>query len=378
MKLFASFGIAVAALCAGCASVTQGTTHTVRVDTLKEDGTQVDGADCTLTNDRGSFSLRSGTSTLVRRSGEDLHVKCSQAGLPDATASLISRANAGLAGNILLGGAIGAAIDAGSGAAFTYPHWVRVVFGQFAVFDRSSEVEGMPMMASGVASRTPVVAAAPAASVASAASTPSASDSAQPMQASTAPARAVSPGALAKGDTFDYRVTDRSTGNAQTVVLRVDRVEGGEVSFNDGARIEGLHGGMKRMRSALLGELDQVTPPGGWMPGGKLPAGAWKISHTSNLSGEPTSYDLDAYVEGEQKMRVAGSDMDAVRVALRGWVEKRAGMMSVRARYEAAAWVAPQLHRVVRFEVRSRSAGGYGGSAFQIDEVTDLVRMDRD
>jgi hypothetical protein len=222
------------------------------------------------------------------------------------------------------------------------------------------------MAAPGVASGTPVAAAAPAAAPATA------------TQASAAPARAVSAGALAKGDTFDYRVTDRSTGNAQTVVLRVDRVEGGEVSFNDGARIEGLHGGVKRMRSALLGELDQVTPPGGWMPGGRLPAGAWKISHTSTLSGEPTSYDLDAYVEGEQKMRVAGSDMEAVRVALRGWVEKRAGMMSVRARYEAAAWVAPKLHRVVRFEVRSRAAGSYGGSAFQIDEVTDLVRMDRD
>ena len=72
-------------------------------------------------------------------------------------------------------------------------------------------------------------------------------------------------------------------------------------------------------------------------------------------------------------MRVAGTDVEAVRVALRGWVEKRAGMMSVRARYEAAAWVSPQLHRVVRFEVRSRSAGGYGGSAFQIDEVAECA-----
>ena len=39
--------------------------------------------------------------------------------------------------------------------------------------------------------------------------------------------------------------------------------------------------------------------------------------------------------------------------------------------YRATAWYAPELGRVVRFEVRTR--GGLGGGSFIIDEVLELV-----
>ena len=58
----------------------------------------------------------------------------------------ISRANAGLAGNIIFGGGIGAIIDHNKGSAYTYPTWVQLVFGKTLVFDRSAEKEGMPVM----------------------------------------------------------------------------------------------------------------------------------------------------------------------------------------------------------------------------------------
>ena len=57
----------------------------------------------------------------------------------------ISRANAGLAGNIIFGGGIGAIIDHNKGTAYTYPTWVQLVFGQTLVFDRSTEKEGTPV-----------------------------------------------------------------------------------------------------------------------------------------------------------------------------------------------------------------------------------------
>ena len=156
MKLIAATGLALAILaCTGCASVTQGTTHSLRIETVTAQGDQLDGADCTLNNDQGPTVAKSGSSTQVRRSSKDLEVSCATPGQADAKARLVSRANAGLAGNIILGGAVGAVIDHNTGAAYTYPNWVRLVFGEFHVFDRRDEREGVAMARPGGAAATP-------------------------------------------------------------------------------------------------------------------------------------------------------------------------------------------------------------------------------
>ena len=50
-----------------------------------------------------------------------------------------------MAGNIILGGGIGAIIDHNKGTAYTYPTWMQLVFGQTLVFDRSDEKDGQPV-----------------------------------------------------------------------------------------------------------------------------------------------------------------------------------------------------------------------------------------
>lgn len=355
MRSIAAPVLALTVLCTGCASVTQGSTHPLRIETITERGELIDGADCTLRNDHGTAVVRSGSSARVRRSGQDLDVTCTAAGQPEAQARLVSRANAGLAGNILIGGAVGAFVDHTSGSGYTYPGWVRLVFGQFHVFDRRDEREGMALAPPGVA----VIQG----------------DAIQLQNPSAAFAPAIVP---AKGDTFDYVLTDRTTGATQTVILRVERVEGGEIIFNNGARVESMRGEPIRMNAALVGELDQVTPRAGWMSTGRVPRGHWKIAHTSTLSGSRMIYDLDAHVEGEHKIRIGGREVRAVRVALRGWVENHAGFMPARARYEGTAWLAPELQRVVRFEAKADSGGSYGGASFRIDEQAELVRFGRD
>jgi len=143
MKGIAALGLAlVILLCTGCASVTHGTTHDLRIETVSAKGEQFDGADCTLANDKGSTIAKSGSSTPVLRSSKDLQISCSAAGQADARGRLVSRANIGLAGNVIIGGVIGAVIDHSTGAAYTYPTWVRLVFGQFNVYDRHDEREG--------------------------------------------------------------------------------------------------------------------------------------------------------------------------------------------------------------------------------------------
>ena len=74
-----------------------------------------------------------------------MDITCVQAGQPEAKGRAISRANAGMAGNIIFGGGIGAIIDHNKGTAYTYPTWLQLVFGQTLVFDRRDEKEGSPV-----------------------------------------------------------------------------------------------------------------------------------------------------------------------------------------------------------------------------------------
>ena len=138
--------VALAVAATGCASIMNETTHPMKIETRTAQGQTVAGADCKLTNDYGSSSARSGDTAQVRRSSKDLDISCRHPENPEAVARAVSRANAGMAGNILIGGGIGAIIDHSKGTAYTYPTWVQLVFGQTLVFDRSNEKnEGAPV-----------------------------------------------------------------------------------------------------------------------------------------------------------------------------------------------------------------------------------------
>jgi uncharacterized protein YceK len=143
-RSFVSLAIAVS--CVGCASIMNDTTQPMKIETAKADGTLVAGAECKVSNDYGTITVKSGETSQVRRSSKDMDFSCRQPDNPDATARAISRANAGLAGNILIGGGIGAIIDHTKGTAYTYPTWIRLIFGKSLVFDRSAEKDGQPVL----------------------------------------------------------------------------------------------------------------------------------------------------------------------------------------------------------------------------------------
>lgn len=140
--------LAASAVCvmSGCASIVNETTHPLKLETKDAGGRTVSGADCTVSNDYGNTQAKSGSTIQVRRSSKDLDITCKHPSNPDAVARAISRANAGMAGNIIFGGGIGAIIDHNKGTAYTYPTWIQLVFGQTLVFDRSDEKEGQPVV----------------------------------------------------------------------------------------------------------------------------------------------------------------------------------------------------------------------------------------
>lgn len=102
--------IGLLALSSGCATVTRGTNDALIVNSSPA------GADVKLSN--GMTGKTPATFKLPRKS--DVVVDISKAGYEPATVNVVSQISgaggAGMAGNVLIGGLIGAAVDAGSGA----------------------------------------------------------------------------------------------------------------------------------------------------------------------------------------------------------------------------------------------------------------------
>jgi hypothetical protein len=111
----------------GCASITGSKTQPVSI-TATCDSEQVQGASCTVTNDKGVFYVGTPGTVMVNKSTADLSVVCVKDKVNSNPAIVKSTNNANIWGNILLGGPIGAAVDAGTGAGFDYPPAVNVVF----------------------------------------------------------------------------------------------------------------------------------------------------------------------------------------------------------------------------------------------------------
>lgn len=140
----------------GCASIVNDSTNPVRFETYSASGVEIKDAECKLENDYGQQVVKTPATVNVRRSSKDLQVTCVKAGEADGRGVAISRANAGMAGNIIFGGGIGAIIDHNKGTAYTYPMWMRVVMGKLLTFDRKADVEGQPNR--GVETTAPVAA----------------------------------------------------------------------------------------------------------------------------------------------------------------------------------------------------------------------------
>ena len=144
MSIRLSFIVFACAAMTGCASITNDTSAPVRFETFSASGVEIKDAECKLENDYGQQSVRTPATVNVRRSSKDLQVTCVKAGEADGRGVAISRANAGMAGNIIFGGGIGAIIDHNKGTAYTYPQWIQVVMGKLLTFDRKEDKDGQP------------------------------------------------------------------------------------------------------------------------------------------------------------------------------------------------------------------------------------------
>jgi hypothetical protein len=114
---------------AGCASIVNGTSQSVSVETRTDTG-PLTGANCKLLNNKGTWFVTTPGSAVVNRSYEDLSVRCEMAGNDAGAVTAKSSTKAMAFGNILFGGVIGAGVDVATGAAYDYPPLVVVTMGK--------------------------------------------------------------------------------------------------------------------------------------------------------------------------------------------------------------------------------------------------------
>lgn len=110
----------------GCASIVGEKTQTIQLDTTCN-GRPIAGAKCALTNSKGSWTVTSPGSVRVHKAYDDLTAACNKDGL-GATGGKFKSSAGAVWGNVLLGGAVGYAVDANTGAGFDYPPKITVEF----------------------------------------------------------------------------------------------------------------------------------------------------------------------------------------------------------------------------------------------------------
>jgi hypothetical protein len=123
----------------GCATITSSEVQQLSLTTQAEDGRPIEKATCALRNDKGSWSAESPGVVPVRRSSDDLIVECRKDGHADGFLRAVSRVAAGMFGNILFGGGIGAIIDHAKGTGYDYPSALPVKMGASVVVDPREE-----------------------------------------------------------------------------------------------------------------------------------------------------------------------------------------------------------------------------------------------
>ena len=124
--------LCLVALLPGCATIVGGLTQRVSVET-KAQGAQVEGAECTLANSKGTWPVTTPGSVAIRRAYGDLSVTCKHDKWPDGTATVKSLTKGLAYGNVIVGGGIGVGVDIATGSAYDYPTLLTIEMGQSRV-----------------------------------------------------------------------------------------------------------------------------------------------------------------------------------------------------------------------------------------------------
>jgi hypothetical protein len=125
-KTFLALSAAILFMLPGCASIAGSPTQAIMVSTKDSQGNNLEGPMCVLANSVGRWSVRAPGTVVVGRSSESLKVTCTTDGGGSGATIVESKIRAVAAGNILIGGVVGIAVDHISGAGYSFPEDISI------------------------------------------------------------------------------------------------------------------------------------------------------------------------------------------------------------------------------------------------------------
>jgi hypothetical protein len=111
---------------ASCANFLHGSKQGIQVSTWCKDR-QIPAA-CTAKNSKGTWSFRTPVEVPVDKDFFHLQIACKSPYFSEVTVTVPSMLNLSAAGNVLLGGVVGAGLDVYTGSAFAYNRDVRISY----------------------------------------------------------------------------------------------------------------------------------------------------------------------------------------------------------------------------------------------------------
>jgi hypothetical protein len=111
-------------LFSACSTIVSSNNQSLTIKALHENN-EVVGTTCKLQNSKGEWTTVTPQSVNVRKSFGDMSINCRKDKLM-GTKVVASSAEGSTFGNILIGGGIGALVDAGTGNGYSYPDAITV------------------------------------------------------------------------------------------------------------------------------------------------------------------------------------------------------------------------------------------------------------
>jgi hypothetical protein len=119
--ILACAGLTLLGAAGGCASITNGTSQSINVNSDPGE------ADCTLSRGgRELATVKTPAPVKVKRESKTIQVVCKKEGYRDGETSMDARFETATLGNLIVGGVVGLAVDAASGAYQRYDGFVMV------------------------------------------------------------------------------------------------------------------------------------------------------------------------------------------------------------------------------------------------------------
>ena len=116
--------VLTACLMSACASVLQGDSQSVQVTTYC--GPNAIPASCIASNTKGSWPFYSPAQIVVHKDLHSLSIRCKSPYFAESWIHAPSSPSPMLAGNLILGGVVGAGVDLAGGAGFSYNPVVNI------------------------------------------------------------------------------------------------------------------------------------------------------------------------------------------------------------------------------------------------------------